>query len=293
MNAKATNIPLRICKLIIKLCFIFIVFITLACQEIVDLEVETSAPLLVVDGLITTERKQHEVRLGQTADYGLKEYPPATNAFVTISDENNTFQMSEISDGVYITDDSIAGEVGKVYTLRIAWSGNVYQAMDTLPEVTDFEPIFFGEGFPNEDFEFRRHQFGFSEANRWEQWVTRTEPLPGNVNPSSLGQQIGVSFDIDNGYVFNWFTHPKIEVSGVFQFEETHFYGFRGGNRVAQRKFSLSDQHYAFWRTVFLETEWRGSLFDTEPTNVITNVSNGAVGFFGASAVIEKTWMLN
>jgi len=41
-----------------------------------------------------------------------------------------------------------------------------------------------------------------------------------------------------------------------------------------------------FW-AVFNETEFNGGLFDAPPANVPTNVSNGAIGYFGAAAVTE------
>ena len=38
-----------------------------------------------------------------------------------------------------------------------------------------------------------------------------------------------------------------------------------------------------------LETEWRGGLFDSPPANVPSNVSNGALGYFGAAGRSEYT----
>jgi hypothetical protein len=37
------------------------------------------------------------------------------------------------------------------------------------------------------------------------------------------------------------------------------------------------------------ETEWRGGLFDVQPGNVRTNLSEGAVGYFSVSAVVADT----
>ena len=37
------------------------------------------------------------------------------------------------------------------------------------------------------------------------------------------------------------------------------------------------------------ETEWRGGLFDVKRANVITNLSEGAVGFFAVSTVVTDT----
>ncbi|MEM9340065.1 MAG: hypothetical protein AAGA66_15115 [Bacteroidota bacterium] len=64
----------------------------------------------------------------------------------------------------------------------------------------------------------------------------------------------------------------------------------KAGVSIRQFKASLSDQHYSFMRAVFAETQFRGGLFYVIPGNVPTNVDNGGLGFFGASAVISRTF---
>ena len=93
-------------------------------------------------------------------------------------------------------------------------------------------------------------------------------------------------------YHFEFFTHPNISVNGLLNFEEAHFYGFRSNRIVRQRHYSLSDQYYDFLNSLFLETEWRGTLFDTTPASVRGNMSNGALGFFSAQAIREQSLIL-
>jgi len=48
---------------------------------------------------------------------------------------------------------------------------------------------------------------------------------------------------------------------------------------------SISKEYYDFLSAMKIETVWRGSPWDGPPANIPGNVSNGASGFFRASAV--------
>jgi hypothetical protein len=64
---------------------------------------------------------------------------------------------------------------------------------------------------------------------------------------------------------------------------------FPMGTVLIQRRYSLTDEHATFIRSLLLETAWQGGLFNTASANITTNLSQGAVGFFGACGVVEKT----
>ena len=58
---------------------------------------------------------------------------------------------------------------------------------------------------------------------------------------------------------------------------------------IFRKKYSLSEDHQEFIRSLLLETEWRGGFFDAEQGNVPTDFRNGARGWFGACAVVADT----
>lgn len=270
----------------IRLGFFFLLSLA-SCREEIVLDGHPPEPRLVVEGQITSEFQRHSVRLSLSGSYrGGAPYEKVTGAFMTITDGQTTFHLEEVETGLYLTD-SLAGTPGNVYTLSIQWEGELFEASDTMGEVPPpFTPVEFvvnDRGFPT--MEYRRHQFGFPEANRWQVIVGPQDTLLQPVFTSSLGQQIGVDVDTTGAYTFNFYTHPNIEVSGLMNFEEAHFYGFKLGRTVTQKRFSLSLSYYRYLRAMFLETEWRGTLFDSVPGEVKGNVSNGGLGFFSAQAV--------
>ncbi len=62
------------------------------------------------------------------------------------------------------------------------------------------------------------------------------------------------------------------------------------GSVITQYKYSLSEEHHQFISAVYAETQFKGGVFDRIPANVPTNISNGALGFFDASAVISRSF---
>lgn len=64
---------------------------------------------------------------------------------------------------------------------------------------------------------------------------------------------------------------------------------FPSHTKIIRKKYSLSDHHAEFIRGVLLETQWNGGYFDEQPANPTTNLSHGAVGYWGACMVLSDT----
>ena len=200
-------------------------FFFFSCEEEFDLYLPPVEPQLVVDGLITNEYKRHTVFLTLSDNYDLgTPYPKVEGAIVSLNDGDNTFHMNETSAGVYKTD-SLSGEPGRTYTLSITWEGKTYTAQDKMLAVSDVEPPVITVAPDRFEFEFRRHLFGFPEANRWELNIL-PDASPPNLDTTRFGQQIGIKVYSDGRRIFEYFTHPSIEVNGLLDFEESHFLWF-------------------------------------------------------------------
>ncbi len=279
-----------------KVQFISLIILCLcfnSCVEEIELEPSSNNQLLVVDGQISNEFKKHEVSLSSSGFFNdTSSHRMISGAFLTISDGLNTYSLQEEQPGHYFTD-SIQGIPGRVYTLEIQYEDNIYMATDTMPSLpTEFEPISFNQDRAFRELEYRRHQFGFTKANKWELFVIQEniDSLPFEVDISRRGLQVGVDVFPPLTYRFTYFTHSNIEVNGLLNFEIPHFYGFNPSFHVIQKKYNLSDSYYEYLRSLFMETEWRGTLFPSTPANVKGNISNGALGFFNTSSVVSVSF---
>ncbi len=71
---------------------------------------------MIVEGNISTELKQHIVRLSRTSQINEKKFIPETGAKVTITDKSGaTITLAEEKSGIYLTG-MTAGVVGQHYT---------------------------------------------------------------------------------------------------------------------------------------------------------------------------------
>jgi hypothetical protein len=265
-----------------------------SCQEEMDLTTSNSNSRLVVAGSITSEYKFHAVELSLSGGLSINpNFQKVSGAIVSIIEGNeNTILLTETEPGLYLTD-SIAGKVGEMYTLNIEWDGQLFSASDSLLRLKEtISPIDATPLGSFREYEFRRHKFGLNAASK-EVIVVYPATPKTKVDTTRAGLTIGVKLLTGGAYQFTGFNHPKIEVNGLLNFEDGKYYGFKEGATVTHQLYGISDQHYEYLRSVFIETEWRGTLFDTTPANVHGNVSNDALGFFSANDVSEISYILN
>ncbi|MBU0763481.1 MAG: hypothetical protein KJ607_01460, partial [Bacteroidetes bacterium] len=81
-----------------------------------------------------------------------------------------------------------------------------------------------------------------------------------------------------------YYSLTTVDVSQIFSPQQEQVI-FPEGTRIVEKKYSLTLQHEEFIRGMLSETVWRGGYFDVTPANITTNLSEGAIGYFGACTV--------
>jgi hypothetical protein len=81
-----------------------------------------------------------------------------------------------------------------------------------------------------------------------------------------------------------FYTLPTLDVSEIFA-PVMESISFPAGTIITERRYSLTPEHAEFLREMLLETSWTGGLFSVANSNVTTNLSEGAAGYFGACSV--------
>lgn len=140
---------------------LLLAFFLFSCQEVVELELETTGPQLVVDATLTHTPLQNQVILTRSGSYYEPgDYETVSDARVEISgSDGQSWLLTESQPGVYTAEDLI-GRVGERYTLRVEADGQVVTGQsDLLPPITidslTFEPTA-GPGLMS-DFLMRAH----------------------------------------------------------------------------------------------------------------------------------------
>lgn len=251
-----------------------LLFLQFGCEEVIQRPIQSQdTNVLVVDGIITNEKKKHKIILSLPYK-NLNGNPlPASGAIIEIAEGNKIYNTTETpaNSGLYFTE-VFQAIVGTSYSLHIQYQGKNYFASDSsLPveplQVLSYRKIndnaytinFAGAGqIPN----FIEHQFNWQNTP-----VCTTASCKGEV----------FFYDL-----------KTIDANEAFKSGKANFL-FPLGTIIIRKKYSTSDSYRSFLRSVLSETEWRGGFFDVDRANAPTNLSTGAIGFFAVSTVVSDS----
>ena len=264
--------------------FILILVISIGiagCSEKINLTLDESAKKLVVEGYFTNETKHHVVRLTKSSGYFSNEYPaPVQGANVSIHDGANAFNLHEFMPGYYQTD-SIGGDTGKTYTLTILFDGKTYTGTSLLKPVPKIDSV----ACKKLDFPFLNIK-DLYEVDLW-----AMEPPPAgdyylwNVykNHKLYSDTLKKLFFSDDSFINgNYASGVQVQqVEGA------------PGDTITLSMESISKSYFDFLNGALTESGRGGGPFDGPPANVQGNITNGALGFFRASAVNYKTCIIH
>lgn len=255
-----------------------ILVMLMACEERIQLTVPSeNLDKLVVEGVLTSENLNHQIRLSHTYMNSNEVPVPATDAVVTLSDGSSNYSLTESpgASGVYYTP-VMKAITGTIYTLSITYQGETFSAHDSPVAVEAFGAA-------------SNQKIYHKEANGY-----RLDLSPSGQNPNYINYDLSwantavcQSPDSCTGKVV-YYDLKTIDVNDIFKPSKEDFY-FPLGTTIIRKKYSMSPAYQAYLRAVMSETEWRGGVFDVLRANVPTNVSGGAVGFFAVSTVLSDT----
>lgn len=251
-----------------------------SCEKKINWDLKASdEQFLIVDGIITNELKQQSIHLSLslTSPDDSISYPENVELSVFDGADTIHFIQDPINKGDYSSETKFAGVINKTYALEINYKNTSFKAeADMYPVSTDIDLTYIPNSdstmyyIPNEIAQFNPDEAAMYEVSLDWSAVPGFEELPETETKARL----------------YYYVLSTIDVNQIFAPEhETVF--FPAGTNLQLKKYALSPEHESFIRSVLLETQWHGSNFDTEEGNVHTNLSNGALGFFGACSVIS------
>ena len=268
-----------------KINALFLSIILLGCEEPYTIEQQQVDTMVVIEGLVTNETKQHLVKISTTTDfYAVGATPSVSNAEVRVEDsEGNIFQYDEDPDlpGHYFSE-AFSGVEDRTYRLTVTIQDQQYIAEETLYSVTPIDSLSY---FLDEDErEYLEDNDDNSERYYQVQFYTKEPPetedyylfkfYRDNVLMNGEGEDVYYSDDE--------FLQENIE--GV-SFNDW----YRLGEMASMEMYSISREAYLFYSDVDLTLNNDGGLFSPLPTNPRTNMSNGAMGYFQVSAMVSDS----
>ena len=262
------------CKYLLLL---MIVALTACDEEQLSKPLKTNdSDLLVVEAVLTNENINHRVRLTHPYKTVNGKSAPASGALVRISDGNIIYLLTElpVGSGDYYTP-PLRATFGLVYTLVVQYKGKEYVARDSSVPVELMPPINYEKTEKGFKLNFDKSGQSSNYIDHYVSW-SHTEQCTSTM----LCEGRVIFYDLKTADINEAFKPDKLD------------FNFPLRSIIVRRKFSTSVAYKNFLRSVLSETEWRGGVFDVERANTITNVSNGAVGFFAVSTVVADTTVI-
>jgi hypothetical protein len=127
---------------------LLLVFLLTSCEEVIDVDLNTAPPQLIVDAPIywdkTTDGKLQTITISKTSDYFKNEMPMVSGAKVYITNSKaEVFNFIDNNDGKYVCSDFIS-EINETYTLTVEYNGTIFKATEKMipaPSINSIEDI--------------------------------------------------------------------------------------------------------------------------------------------------------
>ncbi len=117
-----------------------------ACERVIEIDLNSSSPALVVEATLNDSGEPAQVRLTKTVNFSEpNNYPAVENATITLADDKgNSTVLQHKGKGLYEST-QIKGVQGNTYTLTILAEGNNYTAVSQLPKKVNFDSLWITE----------------------------------------------------------------------------------------------------------------------------------------------------
>jgi hypothetical protein len=266
-----------------KLLSLIIFFLAIGCTERINVKLDNTYVRLVVDGGITNDTLQRSVALTRSADY-FNNLPASkvTSAAVTMTDGSSLYTLKETVPGVsgiYKTDSSFRGVIGKTYALNIDLPvavGNQtnYSASCKIMKVARLDSI---------KTEFDAN---IGKTGRWLVRIYAMEPgdevnyymlkyyRNGVLISDSIQKWVTSDDKFFNGSYINGLVAFRINNNNPW--ETLH-----PGDTLLVQMSGITKEYFNFINEV-QQAGYQIPFFSGPPANVVGNINNGGIGFFAA-----------
>jgi hypothetical protein len=245
----------------------FTIFLFCSCHKIVTLKLNTASAQIVIQGEVTDVAGPYTVTINQTVGfYADNSFPAVSGAVVKISDNQGaTDSLTETSTpGVYTTH-TLQGMPGNTYTLSVFAQNENYSAISTMPAPVPLDSVTF------------ETTSGFGQH--------RIDAVANFQDPAG----------IKNYYQFQEYINGQLFNKDIFIFEDRLSDGkyisnnlrtdssyLNSGDDLEVKMYCIDANVYNYFYQ--LDQSSGNGAFNTtaSPANPVSNISNGAYGYFSA-----------
>lgn len=266
------------------------VFVLSACEKTVLLDLNQNTPRVVIEGQVTNKPGYQYVKVSRTIGfYTVGGTPAVSDAVVLVTDDlGNEMQFVHNpgnradSIGYYLPEFAFEGEIDRTYSLSVLVDGELYEASDKLERVTAIDSL--------------SYRISVDEQEDPEDFGKFYEVLLYAKEPQNTTDYYLFKFyRNDSLKVYNdtdiYYADDEVLGENIDGVASPIYYG--PGDIARVEMYSLSRNGFVFYNDLQNLLNNDGGLFGQPPSNSRTNLSNGAFGFFQASALEMKELEIN
>jgi hypothetical protein len=259
-----------------KLPLFFVIMICagmISCEKVIDIKIKDSDSKYVIEGVISDQAGSCKLLLSQTVKFSDPNvFPGVSGATVTVKDNGVTSVLTETSRGVYETGAVIA-RPGHIYELTVVIGSQTFTATSRMQAPVPIDTVIINRGpFGAQKFAYVYYTdpAGINNGYRFIQYVNgRKDPaIFWDNDEFTDGQRTAVL--LDNGVT-----------------DITDARSIKSGDVVLIELLSLDDPIYHYWSSLIFGGA-DGSGYTASPSNPVTNIVGGALGYFSAHSVSQK-----
>ncbi len=254
-----------------------VLLISLAsCEEPVDWEFQPGENgTLVVDAILTDELGIQELRLTRSYDDLNGEASPISATRVTVSNGQQSYLFTATADDatLYQSNEPFRATIGEALTLEVEWEGQNFLATNAAVPIAPLGQLDFQEVLNGDSLALIPPPI-YTPAEQAMYVVDVDWSHLSNVEPTQARLY---------SYSFRTF-----DVNEVFR-DDLESVFFPRGSIAIVRKYALNDDFAAYLRSLIMEKDWRGGIYDELPSSLPSNLTNGGLGFFAVAAALRDT----
>lgn len=240
-----------------------------SCEKEIDVDLRSVPPHIMIEGIVKQDQLA-TVRVSHTIDFGNNDgYPNLSGAIVTISDDKGNSEVLKQDEKGWYTAKDMKGEIGRIYNMSVVYEGEEYTAISQMPPQVPIEDLTM-QKVPIMDYAFPVVHFT-DPVGTTNQYYRALVFINGKQHPDV--SEFVQSAEFNDGDPCAMGLQVHINDSDVDPIHK--------GDELTIEFQCIDKGTYMF----FLTLESIGQ----SPTNPISNITNGALGYFSACTTEKKS----
>lgn len=257
-------------KTIIRYQFFFSLMLLVSCTKVINVNLNSAAPEIVIEGNVNDGPGPYQVKLTQTVNFSDPNFfPPVTGATVQITDvtAGYTDSLTEGVPGTYTTNNLLRGVPGHQYQLYVLSNGQTYTASSTMPLPVTLDSVSF----------YSSSIFGETRTNA----VVNYQDPAGIANYYTYTEYVN-DRQIDRTFVFS----DRLSDGKYVHVQLFNDSTINPGDKVKVEMHCVDNPVWQYFNTLG-QAKGNNSQSIT-PANPVSNISNNALGYFSAQTIQVK-----